>query len=97
MAGHPLLATAGNVSARKVIQVTPRDARRRINGQKITTGAPPLTGTFFSLLSAPTKPSHRPSGEKNGELAPSVPASVVVARSLNLRTRRTVVEAWSAT
>ncbi len=28
---YTLLATAGNVSARKVIQVTPRDVRRRIN------------------------------------------------------------------
>jgi hypothetical protein len=28
---YTLLATAGNASARKVIQVTPRDARRRIN------------------------------------------------------------------
>ena len=36
-------------------------------------GCPPVTETFFMRASA-KKPIHCPSGEKNGSLAPSVPA-----------------------
>src|SRR5215469_4541421 len=43
---------------------------------QIVTGRPPASGTFFSLLSA-ENPIHFPSGEKNGWLAPSVPANGV--------------------
>jgi len=38
------------------------------------TGGPPVNGTFFSSPLA-QKPAHRPSGEKNGAMAPSVPKS----------------------
>ena len=45
-------------------------------------GGPPLTETFFSAPSA-KKPSHWPSGEKNGMEAPSVPTTcVAVSRSI---------------
>ncbi len=37
------------------------------------TVTPPFTETFFSLPPA-KKPIHWPSGEKNGDTAPSVPA-----------------------
>src|SRR6266446_5547833 len=41
--------------------------------------APPPTGAFLSLL--PTKnPSHWPSGEKNGSVAPSVPGMSLASR-----------------
>ncbi len=44
------------------------------------TDGPPATGTLYN--SAPTKkPTHWPSGEKNGEYAPSVPGIGVAVKS----------------
>ena len=43
------------------------------------TAAPPLTETFFSFPPA-KKPTHWPSGEKNGALAPSVPGIGLASR-----------------
>jgi hypothetical protein len=43
------------------------------------TGPPPLSDTFFSFPGTPN-PTHRPSGEKNGLNAPSVPGIGVGSR-----------------
>lgn len=45
---------------------------RPTGAQARITGAPPLVETFLSLLAA-KNPTHRPSGEKKGFRAPSVP------------------------
>src|SRR4051812_4984197 len=50
------------------VHVAPPDT----NASAILTAGPPATGTFVSE-DPRTKPSHRPSGEKNGVCASSVP------------------------
>ena len=50
-----------------------------------STGVPPATATLYSLAPA-KKPSHRPSGEKNGASPPSVPGSSRASRSPRSRT-----------
>ena len=47
--------------------------RRPATGKsQMSMGGPPLRATFFNLFPAPN-PTHRPSGEKKGYSAPSVP------------------------
>ena len=55
-------------------------------------GLPPRNETFFNLLSA-KNPSHSPSGEKKGDVAPSVPASGLASSWLSSRVyKRTMFE-----
>src|SRR2546423_7009660 len=66
--------SAAGESARTIVPLSPQLApRRSVTSHKVT-AAPPSTGIFLSLPPA-ANPIHWPSGEKNGELAPSVPAN----------------------
>ena len=53
----------------------------------MTTGTPPVTATFISLPSA-KNPIDAPSGDQNGCLAPSVPATAVASSESSDRTNK---------
>lgn len=62
----------------------PQEAPRSCCISQIVIGEPPRSRTFRSLP-VEKKPIHSPSGEKNGPLAPSVPARGFTSRELRER------------
>ena len=71
--------------AKKIVSSSPQLAPQPRPGgtSEIVAAGPPPAGTFFSVLRA-QKPTHAPSGEKNGASPPSVPGiDVASARSMS--------------
>ena len=68
----------------------PSDSQTAPNGCAASVsaiGSPPASATFLSFPAA-KKPTHRPSGEKNGAAPSSVPGSARPSSSSSLRTYR---------
>src|SRR4030095_2334903 len=63
---------------------------RAFSALQISSAGPPASGTFFSAPLA-KKPSHRPSGEKKGSVAPSVPSIGCAADVANGRSKSFVL------
>ena len=66
--------TLALVRREQIVPSVPQLPPYGLGASQSTMGSPPDTATFFSLWSA-KKPIQRPSGEKNGPKAPSVPGS----------------------
>jgi hypothetical protein len=81
--------------ANRIVSSAPHDALATDGASPILRGVPPSSDTLCSASPA-WKPTHRPSGEKNGAVPPSVPLMTDASKRSRGRVNNCVRDAPSA-